>query len=447
MPSPARGTDAAAHEVSTAGQVDESQTRRVVLGALVGTALEWYDYFLFATASALVFNVQYFASKDPATATLQSFATFAVGFLARPVGGAVFGWLGDKRGRKEVLMVTIVGIGAVTGLIGFLPTYAAIGIAAPVLLVVLRLLQGFCVGGEWSGAMTIAIENAPLHRRSWYAAIPQIGSPIGTLLSSGGFFLVGISLSNQAFASWGWRVLFWAAIPLLLLSLWIRSRLEESPVFHELAEQGAQRERAPLVEVFARHLPQFVVGLLAALLGIAGFFLVTTFVVNYGVQQLKLPKNLMLAGNLIAATVEIGVLLLAGRAGMRVGASRVAVVGSLLSAVVALPCFLLITTRQPVLVVLGMALAVAVLSVPYASMGAILTGLFPARSRYTGVAMASNGAAIIGGFVPVVATAITAAAHGAWWPAALLLAGISLLTALGAALAPRLSVDLGGYRH
>lgn len=434
-------------EASAADHIDESQTHKVVLGALVGTALEWYDYFLFATASALVFNVQYFASKDPAVATLSSFATFAVGFLARPLGGALFGWLGDKRGRKTVLMITIIGIGLVTGAIGFLPNYASIGIAAPALLVLLRLLQGFCVGGEWSGAMTIAIENAPLHRRSWYASIPQIGSPIGTLLSSGGFFLVGISMSNQAFASWGWRTLFWAAIPLLLLSLWIRNRLEESPVFAQLEAEEASRDRAPLIEVFTRHLPQFVVGLLAALLGIAGFFLVTTFVVNYGVQRLKLSKNLMLAGNLVAAAAEIGVLLLAGRIGMRTGASKVALIGSLLSAVIAFPCFLLITTRQPALVILGMALAVVVLSIPYASMGAILTGLFPARSRFTGVAMASNGAAIVGGFVPMIATSVTAAAGGAWWPAAVMLTVISLLTALGAALAPRMSVDLGDFRH
>ncbi|GAB3704258.1 MFS transporter [Mariniluteicoccus flavus] len=436
------------NEASAALHIDESQTRRVVFGALVGTALEWYDYFLFATASALVFNVQYFASKDPAVATLSSFATFAVGFLARPLGGAIFGWLGDKRGRKTVLMITIVGIGLVTGLIGFLPNYASIGIAAPIMLVVLRLLQGFCVGGEWSGAMTIAIENAPLEKRSWYASIPQIGSPIGTLLSSGGFFAVGAALSNEAFASWGWRTLFWAAIPLLLVSLWIRNRLEESPVFRELEAEEASRERAPLVEVFTKHFPQFLVGLLAALLGIAGFFLVTTFVVNYGVQKLKLSKNLMLAGNLVAATAEIGILLLAGKIGMRAGASKVALIGALLSAVIAFPCFLLITTRVPALVILGMTLAVLVLSIPYAAMGSILTGLFPARSRFTGVAMSSNGAAIVGGFVPMIAAGVTAWAGGHWWPAAVLLTVISLLTALGAFLAPRLSVDLGSsFRH
>lgn len=435
-----------AGETRAARQIDEAATRKVVTGALVGTALEWYDYFLFATATALIFNKQFFVGSD-LVRNLSAFATFAIGFVVRPIGGAVFGHLGDRIGRKKVLMVTIIGIGAVTGLIGVLPTQLQIGAAAPILLVLLRLLQGFCVGGEWSGAMTIAIENAPLEKRAWYAAIPQLGSPIGTVLSSGGFFVVALLMSDASFASWGWRILFLAAIPLLLVALWLRSRLEESPVFEQLEAEAGSQEKAPLVEVFTQHFKQFLAGVLAALLGIAGFFLVTTFVVQYGTATLGLSSRLMLGGNLLAATLEIGILLVAGRIATRVGASKVALVGALVSAVLAFPCFLMIGSAKPVLVLLGMAIAVLSLSVPYAAMGSILTGLYPVRARYTGVAMSSNGAAVLGGFVPVIATALVAGADKHWWPAAAMLVVISLLTAFGSWWAPRVSQNLGTYKH
>lgn len=440
--------DVVAAEARVARQIDERDTRKAALGALAGTALEWYDYFLFGTASALVFNVQYFVSDNPVTATLASFATFAVGFVARPIGGALFGAMGDKIGRRITLMITIVGIGVVTGIIGVLPTYASIGIAAPIALVVLRLLQGLCVGGEWSGAMTLVVEHAPLEKRARYAAIPQVGSPIGTLLSSGGFFLVSALMSAESFDSFGWRIPFLAAIPLLLLSIWIRTKLEESPVFREIEQEQSQSESAPLREVFTRHWRQFLAGTAVSLLGIGGFFLVTTFVVNYGVSTLGLSSNLMLFGNLAAATVEIFILLAAGRAGGRYGASKVATVGGLLSAVIAFPAFLVIDTGNPVLVVLGMAVAVACLSIPYGAAGPILTGMFPARARYSGVALSSNAAAMLGGFIPLLATATTAAAGGHYWPAAALLIATSLITALGAAAAPRLSIPVGnGFKH
>ncbi|MCY1160138.1 MAG: family transporter, partial [Citricoccus sp.] len=221
-------------EFGATRQLTTREANRVALGALIGTALEWYDFFLFSAAAALVFNVQFFHTDNATAAALSSFATFGVGLAARPLGGLVFGHLGDRIGRRKVLMITIVGIGLVTGLIGMLPTYAAIGLAAPLLLVLLRIGQGLFVGGEWSGAMTIVVENSPLEKRAIYAAIPQIGSPIGTVLSSGGFYLLALWMTQESFDAWGWRVPFLAAIPMLLVALYIRSRLEESPVFEEL---------------------------------------------------------------------------------------------------------------------------------------------------------------------------------------------------------------------
>jgi MFS family permease len=237
-------------------------------------------------------------------------------------------------------MITIVGIGVITGAIGALPTYAAIGIAAPMLLVLLRIVQGLLVGGEWSGAMTIVVENAPLARRARYAALPQIGSPIGTILSSGGFYLVTLFFSKQNFDAFGWRIPFLAAIPMLPIALYIRSRLDESPVFAELMETG-ETEKAPVRTVLAESWKHIIVGTATALLGVGGFYLVTAFVVYYGVRILGYPSKIMFLGGMAAAVGEIPVVIIGGRLGERFGASRVIIYGGLVSAILAVPAFLL----------------------------------------------------------------------------------------------------------
>jgi len=433
-------------EAGATRTITDKEAMKVSIGALIGTAMEWYDFFLFSAAAALIFNVQYFANENATAAALASFATFGVGLVARPLGGMFFGAMGDRIGRRKTLMVTIVGIGAVTGLIGLLPTYAAIGIAAPVLLVLLRVAQGLFVGGEWSGAMTIVVENAPLERRARYAALPQVGSPIGTILSSGGFFLMTLFFSQDNFDAFGWRIPFLAAIPMLLVALYIRSRLDESPVFAELMEHD-QVEKAPIRTTLAESWKQIIIGMAAALLGVGGFYLVTAFVVWYGVNVLGYSSKLMLLGGMIAAVVEIPVLILGGRLGERFGSSRVILWGGLASAVATLPSFLLITSGNEVLVVLGMTLAVATLSFPYAASGTVLTGLFPARTRYTGVGFAQNTAGMLSGFVPLLATGLVAAAGNHWWPAAAMLVFLSVFTAVAGALAPRLSVNLPGFKH
>lgn len=433
-------------EAGAARGLSEREATKVTMGALVGTAMEWYDFFLFNTAAALVFNVQYFVNRDPVVATLAAFATLAVGFVARPIGGMFFGLLGDRLGRRNVLLTTIVGIGVITGLIGILPSYLSIGIWAPIILVVLRICQGLFVGGEWSGAMTIAVENAPLEKRARYAALPQIGSPIGTILSSGGFFLVTLFFSKETFNSWGWRIPFVAAIPMLLIAVWIRMKLEESPVFRELEETG-QREPAPLRTVLTKSWKQIVIAVCVAFLGVGGFYLVTTFVVSYGTKTLKLPANLLLLGTIVAAAFEIIVLITGGRLGEKFGASKVIIGGAIASIVLAFPCFMLIESKQPVLVVVGMTIAVAALSYPYAASGTVMTGLFPAATRYSGVGLGQNLAGVLSGFVPMIATAWVAAAKGAWWPAPVFLMIIAAITGIGGVLAPRLSVSLPGFRH
>jgi MFS family permease len=418
--------------------VTEAEARKVALGAFVGTALEWYDFFLFGTAASLVFNRLYFASNDPVVATAGAFASFAVGFLARPLGAVLFGHLGDRIGRRKCLIVTVALIGFVTGAIGLLPSYFTIGVAAPILLTLLRLVQGVAVGGEWGGAVTLAVEHAPKEHRGRYAAMPQIGSPIGTLLSSGAFLLVSL-LPPESFDSWGWRLPFLAAFPLLYIALWIRRRVEESPLFEQLLREH-EVASSPVVDVFRNAFPQLMIGGGSAFLGIGGFYLITTFVISYGTANLHMPRSLLLTATLVAAVVEIVVLIVGGRMAERFGAGRITLIGGVVSALIAFPTFWLIDTTNAALVIFGVTLAVACLSITYAVSGALLTELFPARLRYSGVALSSNVAGIVSGFVPLLATALLSLSGGRSWSAALLLVVIALITAGSGALAPRVAL-------
>ncbi|MER8087579.1 MFS transporter [Streptomyces sp. NPDC058316] len=411
---------------------DIKDIRRLLIAAFTGTALEWYDYFLYGTAAALVFNRLFFPELDPAVGTIASFVTFAVGFVARPVGAAVFGHIGDRYGRKVALIITVVMMGVTTGCIGLLPSYATIGIWAPALLALLRFLQGISVGGEWSGAMLLTLEHTPKERHGSYSSIPQLGSPVGTLISSGAFALVGM-LPDDSFYSWGWRLPFLAAFPLLGFALYMRLRIEESPVFHAmLADAGKNGPKpAPLIEAFRRTWGRMIIGIGAALLGVGGFFLMTTFIISYGTDELGIDKSVMLNATVIGSVVEIIVLVVAGRIADRIGAWTVCAIGGLVTMAVAFPAFWLVDTGKPALVYLGVGLGIGALSIPYAPIGAVVSGMFPEAFRYSAVAMSYNLAGVVAGFVPLLATSLTGAANGASWGAALLLMVIAACTAAG----------------
>ncbi|MGW6401318.1 MFS transporter [Streptomyces sp. NPDC055134] len=434
--------------VSSADPVspDRSVARRVAVAAFVGTAMEWYDFFLFTTAAAVVFNVQYFVSDNALTATMASFATLAVGFVARPLGALLFGWLGDRIGRKKVLITTISGIGVATVLIGLLPAYASIGVAAPVMLAALRFLQGLCVGGEWGGAVTIAAEIAPASSRAVYASVPQLGSPVGTILSSGAFFLCSILLTTHSFDAWGWRIPFLLALPMLAISVMIRRQLEESPAFKALQEQETVAE-APLRQLFRRDWRQLLIGAAVMFVGAGGFYLVTTFVISYGQRVLGLSSSLLLLATVVAAIVEIPVIVTGGRLGQRFGSSRVVIGGALATMALAFPVFWAIGTANPVSVVVAMTVSVAAVSYPYAVAGAVLTSLFPTQVRYSGVAISSNVAGLLSGCVPLIATAVLTKTGDTLWPSAVILLLIGVIALVGGLLAPRYSVTEAGLKH
>lgn len=418
-------------------QVSPKEVGQIARAAFVGTALEWYDYFLFGTAAALVFNRLFFSQDDPAAALLASLATFGVGFAARPIGAFFFGILGDRVGRRPTLLITIVAIGAATGLIGVLPTFASIGLMAPLFLVILRLLQGLAVGGEWGGATTIAIEHAPAEKRARYAALVQVGSPVGTLLSSGAFALV-VMLPPESFDSWGWRLPFLAAFPMLLIALWIRLKVEESPVFHQLLELD-ETEKVPALQVFRKAFGRLLVAICAALLGVGGFYVMNTFVVSYATNTLGVDRQIVVNATLVAAVVQIAVILIFGRVAEKIGPGRVTLIGGLLTAAAAFPLFWLIDSGSAWAITLAVATGIGLLTITYAVTGALLTELFPANMRYSGVSLGYQIAGALSGFLPFIATwLIGTSDEPSSLPGVIILIIISLLTAMGGAIGERL---------
>jgi len=403
----------------------ESAMRRVAATSLAGTSIEWYDFFIYGTAAALVFPRAFFpADLPPLVALIAAFGTFAVGFIARPFGGVLFGHYGDLFGRKKALVSALLMMGVATTLVGFLPTYSSIGIAAPLGLTLLRFVQGLAVGGQWGGAMLLVTENAPADKRGFYGAFAQAGAPLGLVLANIAFLVVSGSLSDEAFISWGWRIPFILSIALIALSLYVQLSLEDTPAFKALQDIQAERtehdhegghavnapvRRSPILEVI-RLQPREIVLAAGAFLAVqVTFYILVAFVVAYGTNPagLGLSRDMMLTVVLIASLVQIPVLFLAASYSDRHGRRGIYMLGAILGGCWAFALFPLINTGEFVWVLLAACGGQVFVGLMYGPQAALLTELFSTRVRYSGASLGYQLGAIFGGaFAPIIATAL-----------------------------------------
>jgi len=406
--------------------------REIVLASVIGTTVEWYDFLIYGTAAALVFNKLFFPSFDPLVGTLAAFGTYAVGFVARPLGGALFGHFGDRTGRKAMLTLTMLIMGAGTFLIGCLPTYDSIGVWAPILLIVLRLLQGIGIGGEWGGAVLMVIEHAPEGRRGFYGSLVQVGFPLGVALSTGTFLYMSQTMGEADFLSWGWRLPFLFSVVLIGVGLFIRLRLQETPAFAQVQREGVAK--APLLDVILRQPRTFLIAVGMKVSEVAWVYVLTVFSIVYATTKLGLPRSLILNGILLAALAELVTIPLFGALSDRVGRKPLYVVGAVLSAALAFPVFWLLDTRDPTIVVLTL---VVVMSLTHGLMfgpqAAYMPELFGTRTRYSGASLGCQvSAALSGGFAPIIAAGLLAWS-GATWPISLYLIGLAAVTLVAVA--------------
>jgi len=420
-------------------KVAQVRPARVAFASFVGTAIEWYDFFLFGAAATLVFNAQFFPNLSPLAGTLAAFATFGVAFVARPLGGIVFGHFGDRLGRKRMLILSLLLMGVGTVAIGLLPTYAQIGVAAPVLLVLVRLVQGFAVGGEWGGAVLMAVEHAPPHRRAFYGSWPQAGVPAGLVLSAAAFLAVQ-QLPQDQLLSWGWRLPFLASAVLILVGLYIRSRLEESPEFREVAAVRAV-STFPLKDTLRRSLRAVLVGVFAQAAANIPFYVVSVFVLSYGPGQAGVSRGTLLTCLIIAALADIAAVPLVAVVADRVGRRNVLLAGAVYSAAAAFPFFWLIDSGTSGAVLLAMFLFATVgHAMTYGAMAGFLAELFDAEHRYTGVSLAYQvGGLITSGPAPFLAAALFAGLGGSW-AIALYIVAACAVTVVALLLAPRTEI-------
>ncbi|MDP9513191.1 MFS transporter [Pseudomonas protegens] len=412
------------------------QPRRAAAAAFIGTMIEWYDFYIYATAAALVFGALFFPSDDKLFSTMAAFGTFAVGFFARPLGGIIFGHIGDRIGRKKSLVITLLMMGVVTVCIGLLPTYAQIGALAPVLLILLRIVQGIAVGGEWGGAVLMAGEHAPKGRRNFFASFAQLGSPAGLILSLLAFSAV-TRLPEDALMSWGWRLPFLASALLLLVGLAIRLGVNESPEFLASREQAAKslrKEQAPVMQVLRTAWRPLLLCIGANTLGIAGVYFTNTFMIAYTTQQLEIPRSLILECLFVVAIIQFCIQPLAAWSAEKIGATRFLCLVSVLAMASPYPMFVLVSSGQAPLMILGIALAVVCMASFYAVIAGYVSGMFETRVRYTAISLAYQVCgALAGGLTPLIGTWLAHRFIGQWWPMALfysLIAAVSLICVL-----------------
>ena len=388
---------------------------RVALAGLVGATVEWYDFFLYGTAAALVFGQLFFPTFDPAVGTVVAFGSFAVGYISRPIGGVIFGHYGDKIGRKTMLILTLVIMGVATFLIGLLPTYSAIGIWAPLFLITLRFLQGIGIGGEWGGAVLLVFEHAPEDRRGFYGSLVQIGALSGLLLGTGGFLVFSSVLPQEQFLAWGWRVPFLVSIILVGVGLFIRLKILETPAFSKVKEEGAEAQ-IPIVDVFRNYPRTILVTMGARLSEGQTFNIFAVFAIVYAADQLGLPRSTILTGVLIAAAVECVTIPAFGALSDRLGRRPVYMGGAAFCALFAFPFFWLLNTENLLLVGLALVGLAIGHSAMWGPQAAFFSEAFGTRVRYSGTSFVYQFSGLASSAVtPAIAATLLAWAGGSPW--------------------------------
>jgi len=425
------------HAIGAKADPPRSEAVRVALASLIGTSVEWYDFFLYGTAAALVFNKLFFPQLDPLVGTIAAFATFSVGFIARPIGGIIFGHYGDRIGRKKMLYITLLIMGLATACIGLLPTYQSIGIWAPILLVMLRLAQGFGLGGEWGGAVLMAVEHAPPNLRGFFGSFPQIGAYIGLLLSTLVFRYFS-TMPEATFLSWGWRVPFLLSFILVIVGLYIRMKVAESPVFQKLKEQASLEKTAPKMPILEviKHPKNILLAMGSRFAENGLFYIFTAFALTYVSTQLQVSRVVALNGLLIAAAVNIVVGPAWGALSDKLGRRPVYISGAIACGVLAFPFFWMLQTRQPWIIALAILLPLSLgHAAMYGPQAAFFSELFPAKVRYSGASLGYQLASVFaGGLSPLLATALLASGGGSPTGVSLYMIALVLITVVSVGL-------------
>ena len=396
----------------------ERDILKVALVSLAGSTIEWYDFFIYGTAAALVFPQLFFPGSSPLIGTLAAFSTFAVGFIARPIGGLIWGHFGDRAGRKKALVAALLIMGTATTLVGFLPTYATIGVAAPILLFVLRFVQGLAVGGQWGGAVLIATEHAPRDKRGFYGSFAQMGVPLAVIISNALFLVLAAVFAPEQFAAWAWRIPFLLSVLLIGVALYAQLRLEDTPAFRHLQEAQEEpsgdlqqdRSRSPIIDVFRSHPKQILLAAGSFIAVNGGFYIYIVYTLSYGTEVLGVSKSVMLTAVLISSAISL--LLIPGfsRLSDSVGRRPVYLGGAILTVLVAFPVFWLIDTKSAFLIFLGLLLGNIGNSAMYGPQAAFFSEIFDTKVRYSGASMGYQiGAVFGGGFAPLICASLYAA--------------------------------------
>lgn len=414
---------------------------RLATASSVGTILEWYDFTVYNTLAALIFNRLFFPSFDPLSGTILAFSTYAVGYVSRPLGGVLFGHLGDKRGRRVVLVITLLLMGVTTGLMGLLPTYATAGIASPILLVMLRFVQGVALGGEWAGAVLISVEHGAQHQRGRNASWTQVGPSVGTLLATGGIALITYLVSPDEFLLWAWRIPFLASVVLVGFGLWIRRGVAETPMFTELEERGTKAQ-TPIGDVLRYYWRRLLIAAGVRVGSDVLYALVVVFTLTYVTTVLSLSGTLALTAIIVGSACNAVSVLFFGGLSDRVGRRPVYAAGALLGMLWAFVFFVLLDSRRPALIVIAVVIGLVIHGAMYGPQAAFVTEQFPTRVRYAGSSLAYTLAGIAGGgFAPLIIASLFRV-YGAstqvslYVVAALCVTGVALLMARETATSP-----------